>query len=135
MKLLNLSTLALPFFIINASAAEPSMLSLVKKCLSLQSTLNSAFNESLLETKSGNIQGTNKASFHYQNSDNSFKGICSDAQFFIEKTGLKSTESAQNFVYVWSSTYNAEDSRLSIENIEYSLKQPKNIQVWLQEKI
>ena len=55
--------------------------------------------------------------------------------FFIEEGGLKSTEPSQRYVFVWSATYNAESSELSLDNIQFSTKQPKNIQVWLQEKI
>ncbi|GAB2994742.1 hypothetical protein [Psychrosphaera aestuarii] len=135
MKLLNLSTLALPFFIFNAGATEPSALSLVNKCLNLQSTLSSAFSKSSLETTSGNIKGTNKASFYYQSFDSSFKGICSNAQFSIETSGLISTEENQHYVFVWSTELDAVASELSIENIEFTLKQPKNIKSWLQEKI
>lgn len=135
MNLVKLSTIALLPFLFSANASEPTAMSLINKCLSLQSTLSTAFGESSLETTSGIITGTNKASFHYQNASNSFKGVCSNAHFSIEKSGLKITETNQNFIYIWSSNYNAEDSRLSIKNIKYSLKQPKNIQVWLQEKV
>ena len=135
MKLLNLPILALPFFIFNANATEPSALSLINKCLNLQSVLSSTFSKSSLEVTSGNIKGTNKASFYYQNFDSSFKGICSNAQFSIETSGLKSTEDNQHYVFVWSTELDAEASELSIENIEFTLKQPENIKNWLQEKI
>ena len=71
----------------------------------------------------------------HQNSENSFKGVCSNAQFFIEDGGLKNTEQNQRYVFIWSAVYNAESPELSVDHIQYSAKQPKNIQVWLQEKI
>ena len=83
----------------------------------------------------GEVPDKNKASFHYQNSENGFKGICSNAQFFVEDNGLRNTEQNQHYVFVWSAIYNAESPELSVDNIQYSAKQPKNIQVWLQEKI
>ena len=128
MKFVKLSTLVLLPFIFNANASEPTALSLIDNCLSLKSSLINAF-------AGGEIPDKNKASFHYQNSENGFKGVCSNAQFFIEDDGLKNTEQSQHYVFVWSATYNAESLELSVDNIQYSTKQPKNIQVWLQEKI
>ncbi len=128
MKFIKLSTIALLPFIFNANASEPTDLSLIDNCLSLKSTLANAF-------AGGEVTDKNKASFHYQNLENGFKGVCSNAQFFIEDGGLKNTEQNQRYVFIWSAVYNAESPELSVSNIQYSVKQPKNIQVWLQEKI
>ena len=126
---------AFPFFIFFVNAKEPTSYSLVNKCLSLHNTLSSAFSKTSLETENAHIEGTSNVSFHYQNVENSFKGICSNAQFSIEENELKGTKDNQQYVFIWSTVLNAEPTALSIEKVEYSVKQPENISSWLREKI
>lgn len=135
LKRLQLLTFVLPFFMFNANATAASTVALVNKCLNLHSTLVSAFSKTSLETRNGVIEGADNASFHYHNFNIGFKGICSNAQFFVEENGLKNTEANQQFIYVWSTELSAENPALSIENIEHTLKQPKNIKRWLEEKL
>jgi len=136
LKLVKLSTLTLLLpFLISANASEPSNLSLINNCLKLNSSLKDALKSNPLEIKSGKVNGRNKASFHYQNFDKGFKGVCSNAQFFIKSGGLKGTEENQRYVFVWSAEFNAQAHELSTGNIEYFVNQPKNIKIWLQEKI
>lgn len=134
MKLVKISTFAAVLLLCNVNAAEPSTLSLIAHCLSLQSSLASTFNNTTIEVGNGKILGE-KANFHFQNLDSGFKGICSDAQFSIEKSVLKSTEGDQHYIFVWSTELGAGSSELSIENVKYSLERPKDIDNWLKEKI
>ncbi|NQZ23660.1 MAG: hypothetical protein HRT53_16625 [Colwellia sp.] len=136
MKLVKLSTLVLLLsFLICANASEPSNLNLVNNCLKLNSSLTGALKSNSFEIQSGKVEGINKVSFHYQNFDKGFKGVCSNAQFFVKSDGLKGTEENQRYVFVWSAKFNAQAPELSTANIEYFVNQPENIKIWLQEKI
>jgi len=135
MKLVSLFTFALLPFLNSANASEPSTESLITNCLKLNSTLTDAFKDIAVKTKSGQVNGINKASFHYQNVNKGFKGICSNDQFDIKHNGLQSTVKNQHYVFVWSADINAGSSELSLDNINYSLTSPKDIKNWLQEKI
>lgn len=140
MDQLKLISVALLLFASNAGANEASTTSLINKCLNLKNVLSGPFDESALEgtrvqSSNGQISGANKASLYYQNFENSFKGVCSNAQFSIEKNGLKGIQNNQQYIFVWSSEFDAEDSEVSIENIEFTLEQPESISDWLQKEI
>ena len=127
-KLLKLSTLALLPIMFNVNAVETADTDLIGKCLNLKSALTKAF------TEGSNLSEFN-ASFHYQNSENGFKGICSNAKIVIENNGLKNSEENQRYIFLWSTTHGAESPELSVDNVQYSTKQPNDIQAWLQEKV
>lgn len=140
MKQLKLISVALLFFAFNAGANEASTTALINKCLNLKNFFSETLKKSApeggsVQSPNGRIDGTNKASLYYQNFDNSFKGVCSNAQFFIEKNGLKGSQDNQQYIFVWSSEFDAEDSEVSIENIEFTLERPDNISDWLQKEI
>ncbi len=140
MNQLKLISFALLLFTIYSGASKASTTSLINKCLNLKNVISktlekSAFEGGSVKSRNGHIEGTNKASFYYQNFDNSFKGVCSNAQFSVKKNGLKGAQDKQQYIFVWSTEFDAEDSELSFENIEFTSEQPENISDWLQEEI
>ena len=133
MRFVTLSTLALLPLLVNANTSKISTLSLISNCLEINNSLAKVFSNT--PVKNIKEQGITQASFHYQNFDKGFKGICSNAQFFIESDALSSTIENQRYVFVWSADINPGSSKLSLDKMNYSLKQPESIKRWLQEEI
>jgi len=131
----------LPFLNSATASDEKNTSTLISNCLKLNDTLFNAFKESLTKLKSAKAtvtddsKATNNASFHYQNFDKGFKGICSNAQFTIEKNKPIGTKDNQRFVFLWSTEFNAQANELSAENVEYTIVPPKNIKHWFQQPL
>lgn len=125
MKFVKLLTLLLLSIAASVNASQPKVIGLISDCLSLKNLLAKPFAED-------HSLGVEKASFQYRNLEQGFKGICSNAQFSLIESGLKSTQKNQRYVFVWSATLGAESSDLSVSNIQYSTNAPNNIQAWLQ---
>lgn len=126
MKIVKLSILACVISAFSLNAQEASPRTLVTNCLNFKNNINQVFRSgSELPLKLAN------SGFYYQNFEKGFKGVCSDAQFYLEQQGLNSTKNNQRYVFVWSNQKDFEDPTLTIDDVKFTENKPSNIQHWL----
>ena len=131
MKYLITISLALCCFSTTAQIIKPKTKAMLDSCLKLNSVLSSSFRKFDFESENGKVTGLQNVSFHYQNIDDGFKGICSNAQFSIDGAKIIGTVENQSYIFLWSAVLNGQSEKLSLDNINYTTERPINVQVWL----